>query len=124
MAASNEWSDLTADLAAKARDAAYVAVGLGVLGFQRFQVQRHDLVQRLGGDAGAAQEHLDATAADLRRAVAAGVRQLDQLIEGGLSVVGASLQPVEEQLPASVREVVARGRKLGERLNHLISAFS
>lgn len=131
MAASAEWSDVTTDLAAKARDAAYVAVGLGVLGFQRMQVQRHNLVQRLGADfdpggagSGAGQEHLDAAAADLRRAVAAGVRQADRWIEEMLAVLGANLQPVEEQLPQSVRDLVVKGRKLGERLNHLVSAFS
>ena len=36
------------DLRASARDALYVGVGLGVLGFQRLQVQRRELERALG----------------------------------------------------------------------------
>jgi hypothetical protein len=35
------------DLSAAARDAAFVAVGLGLIGFQRAQVRRRELEQRI-----------------------------------------------------------------------------
>jgi hypothetical protein len=37
------------DLRKLATDAAFVAVGLGVLGFQRVQVRRRELQRQLGG---------------------------------------------------------------------------
>ncbi len=45
-----ELHEITDDVATWARDVAYVAVGLGVLGFQRAQVERRQLQQRLGTD--------------------------------------------------------------------------
>lgn len=43
---------LTDDVSRTARDAAYVAVGLGVLGVQRAQVRRRELMGRLGRASG------------------------------------------------------------------------
>ena len=52
-----------------ARDAAYVAVGLGVLAYQRAQVQRVELQKRLSKDFS-----LDQRIGDVRQGVAKGVR--------------------------------------------------
>ncbi len=50
-----------------ARDAAYVAVGLGVLGYQRLQVHRVELQNRLTQDL-SLDQHID----DVRQGVAKG----------------------------------------------------
>lgn len=58
-----------------ARDAAYVAVGLGVLGYQRAQVQRVGIQERLAGDL-----------------------SLTSLAESAAHFVEARIQPIEEML--------------------------
>ena len=42
-----EFKDVTDEITKTARDAAYVVVGLGVLGLQRAQVRRQELQKRL-----------------------------------------------------------------------------
>ena len=58
-----------------ARDAAYVAVGLGVLGYQRAQVQRVELQHKLSKDLS-----LDQRLSDVRTELTKGVKQLDELL--------------------------------------------
>ena len=57
-----------------ARDATYVAVGLGVLGYQRAQVQRVELQNRLNRDL-ALDQHIDG----VRHGVARSVQHIDDL---------------------------------------------
>ncbi len=60
-----ELQEITDEVATWARDVAYVAVGLGVLGFQRAQVERRQLQQRLGTDL----PHVEGRLADVRSAL-------------------------------------------------------
>ncbi|HEY1633727.1 MAG TPA: hypothetical protein VGF64_03135 [Acidimicrobiales bacterium] len=46
-------------LAKLAKDAAYVAVGFGVLGFQRAQVRRREVLKRLDDQRGRIEEFLN-----------------------------------------------------------------
>jgi hypothetical protein len=89
-----------------ARDAAYVAVGLGVLAYQRAQVQRVELQKRL-------QKNLpiDQRIGDVRQGVAKGYRQVDDLAESAVQFVESTLQPIEERLPASVVQVTTKARE-------------
>jgi hypothetical protein len=89
-----------------ARDAAYVAVGLGVLGYQRVQVQRVELQNRLSKDA-SLEERVD----DVRQGVAKGFRQIDDLAESAAHFVETSLQPLEERLPAPVTQLTTKARE-------------
>jgi hypothetical protein len=65
--------DLFSQVSAVASDAFYVAVGFGVLGFQRFQVRRRELEAQLPpevtGALRAAGERLGAAVADVRQLV-------------------------------------------------------
>jgi hypothetical protein len=80
-----------------ARDAAYVAVGFGVLGFQRVQVQRVQVQNHLSK--GTLDEHLDGVRGELTK----GVKQIDDLLENATQFVETNLQPLlEAQLPAKV----------------------
>jgi hypothetical protein len=47
------------------RDAAYVAIGFGVIGFQRAQVQRRELTQTIEDRVKLVEERLDAVQKDL-----------------------------------------------------------
>ena len=89
-----------------ARDAAYVAVGLGVLGYQRAQVQRVELQNRLSQDF-ALDQRLD----DVRHSVARGFQQMDGLAESAVHFVETTLQPLEEKLPPTVTQLTARARE-------------
>jgi hypothetical protein len=98
---ANETEDITAALARHACDAAYTAVGLGVLGLQRAQALRHDLVQR---------ERVDEGVARLRTGVATGSQQLGEWLDGTLSFVSAQLAPLCAQLPEPARDLADRAR--------------
>jgi hypothetical protein len=86
-----------------ARDAAYVAVGLGVLGYQRAQVQRVELKNRLSKDFS-----LDQRLSGMRTEFTKGVNQLDELLETATQFIETSLQPLEQQLPPSVTQLTTK----------------
>ncbi len=114
-----ETNDLIDDLAGFARDAAYVVVGLGVLGFQRAQVRRVALEQTL------ARAGLEDRLAEVRDTVASGARQLDGALEGAMQFAEATLQPLEEHLPPAARELAGRAhaqaRQVREQIHHLVT---
>jgi hypothetical protein len=89
-----------------ARDAAYVAVGLGVLGYQRAQVQRVELKNKLSKDFS-----LDQHLSGVRTEVNKGVKQIDDLVETATQFLETTLQPLEEQLPASVSQLTTKARE-------------
>ena len=89
-----------------ARDAAYVAVGLGVLGYQRAQVQRVELKSRLSQDLA-----LDQRIEEVRHGVARGFQQIDDLAESAAHFVETTLQPLEEKLPPTVTQLTSRARE-------------
>jgi hypothetical protein len=89
-----------------ARDAAYVAVGLGVLGYQRVQVHRVELQNRLSQDLA-----LDQHIGEVRQGVVKGIRQIDDITESAVRFVETTLQPLEEHLPPSVTQVTSRARE-------------
>jgi uncharacterized protein YicC (UPF0701 family) len=97
-----EFSDLTNDMTTVAKDAAYVVVGLGVLGFQKAQVQRNELQHKL------AEESLDERVSELRQALLRGVVQLDELLEQAFEYVESHLEPFEEQLPQTAKDLAQR----------------
>ena len=99
----NQLTSLSKGVTDLARDAAYVTVGLGVLGYQRLQVHRTELQSRLSGD-----QRLDGV---LREGVAKGVRQIDELAESATQFVETTFQPLEERLPAQVTQLTARARE-------------
>jgi hypothetical protein len=89
-----------------ARDAAYVAVGLGVLGYQRVQVQRVELKNKLSKDLA-----LEQRLGEVRQGVAKGFTQIDELTESATNFVESTLQPIEERLPTSVTQFTTRARE-------------
>lgn len=92
------------DVAHRARDAAYVAVGLGILGFQKAQARRHELA--VASRAGREDERLN----QLRSDVETGARQLAAWGDMTAQLFSASLAPLEAQLPKPAREVAGKAR--------------
>ena len=118
-----ERHDLGSEVTGLARDAVYVAVGLGVLGVQRAQVHRVELRRRLRRDLG--ELDLGERLEDARSAVTAAVEQLDQLLEEAGRLVEDALQPIEAHLPGQVRALAQRAqgqaRGLRSQVRSLIS---
>ena len=96
---------LAGEVAAKAREIAYVAVGLGVLGVQRAQVARRRLA------AGDIALDSDERVAKVGKGVAMGAQQLADWLGSTVAFVGSSLGPLEEQIPEGAREVVGKARR-------------
>lgn len=115
----SDLNDLTTEITNIARDAAYVVVGLGVLGFQKAQVRRVELKSKLASDLDA-EERL----AELRTAVTNGVQQVGEIVEGAVTFVESTLEPIEAQLPAPARELAkkahAQAREVRSQLRELV----
>jgi hypothetical protein len=103
---NTDLSTLSKGLTDLARDAAYIAVGLGVLGYQRVQVQRVELKNKLSQDLS-----LDQRLGDVRQGVAKGIHQIDGLAESATNFVESTLQPLEGRLPASVTQLTTKARE-------------
>jgi hypothetical protein len=103
---TNNISGLSKGVTDLARDAAYVAVGLGVLAYQRAQVQRVELQKRLSKEL-----PIDQRLGDVRQGVAKGYAQIDDLAESATQFVESTLQPIEDKLPASVTQITIKARE-------------
>jgi hypothetical protein len=99
-----------------ARDAAYVAVGLGVLGFQRAQVRRQELAKRLGQP----RAELEDRIAQARGELARRALEVDERVAGLVGRLAATVAPVQERLPEGARQLVAQAQaQAREARSHL-----
>jgi hypothetical protein len=114
-----EFKDVTDEITKTARDAAYVVVGLGVLGFQRAQVRRQELQKRLT-HASVVPGHLG----DVRGEVTKRVKDVDEVVEHVIVRIEATLAPIEERLPLPARDLAkqahAQAREVRQQLRKLI----
>jgi hypothetical protein len=94
------------EVADLARDITYVAIGLGVLAYQRLQVHRIELEKKLPQDFS-----LDQAMEDVRDGVSKGLDQMDELAESATKLLETTLQPLEERLPPTVGQLSARARQ-------------
>lgn len=115
----NKTSDLPNEVARRARDMAYVAVGLGVLGLQRAQAARHELAHQ------ARQDRLEEGADRLRAGIATGAQQFGEWLDGARTLVSSQLAPPGSQLPEPARELATKARTLleevGAKLRQLVA---
>lgn len=89
------------DLLERARDAAYTAVGFGVLAFQRLQVERRQLAKDLYTSVGGKP----------------GVRRMARQVDKAVDPV---LDSVEEKLPEQARRAFRQARIAGRVLEHTL----
>ncbi|MDA8366936.1 MAG: hypothetical protein M0Z62_08270 [Actinomycetota bacterium] len=94
------------DVAGIAKDATYVAIGIGVIGYQKAQVQRHELAKRIGSPRATAEQRL----AGVRTDLAGAVHAVDARVEDVFTRVEAVLVPLEDKLPTQAREVARQVR--------------
>lgn len=85
------------------KDAGYVAVGLGVIAFQRGQVRRRELEQQLG-DAGQRIERLSTSLEDQRKLVEERIEALGGQLETTVNDLETRLNQVIDDLRSRVPE--------------------
>ena len=94
------------DVTKLARDAAYVGVGLGVLAFQRAQVQRHELRRSTSAQIGEAK----GTVQRLLGQVDDRVRMVEERLEAVEEQLDATIDQIETRLPDPVAEATRTAR--------------
>jgi hypothetical protein len=105
------------------RDAAYVAVGLGVLGFQRAQVHRVELAKQLEGLPDSVSSQLDGYLREARRrACIAGTRVADDLSELSRSLED-TLDPLRAPLLELARAIEGLTTPARQQLDERIDRF-
>jgi len=98
----------TDDPLAALKDAAYVAVGFGVLGFQRAQVRRVELARKLKEE----RKRLEDQGGGPTSQLTALLAELDQRIDPVVAGMDEALDQVEGRVPESARPVVQECRTL------------
>ena len=112
-----------ADVTATLKDAAYVTVGLGVLGFQKAQVRRVELQKQLEQQRKVIETQVAEGLAKLTEAsktVQGLARDLDARIEPVREQVGAQIDAVEGYLPEQVRDLVKQARAAARERQTLV----
>jgi ElaB/YqjD/DUF883 family membrane-anchored ribosome-binding protein len=94
------------DITKLAKDALYVGVGLGVIGFQKAQVQRNELQKQLKGQVGDARTQLDG----LQKVFEDRVKLLEERLQGVEGRFESLLDQLEERLPEQAKEVSRQAR--------------
>jgi hypothetical protein len=89
------------DVADVAKDATYVVIGAGVLGFQKAQVHRQELQKRLGDPKATLEDRLQGARSDLGEAIQA----FDLKVEDIIARIEAAVVPLEDRLPGQARDV-------------------
>jgi exonuclease VII small subunit len=96
------------DVAAVAKDATYVVIGAGVLGYQQAQVQRQELLKRLSDP----KSDLEGRVAAVRTDVADALHSVDTTVESLLERfetiverLETAVAPLEDRLPPQARDL-------------------
>ena len=96
------------DVAAVAKDATYVVIGAGVLGFQQLQVQRQELQKRLADPKAGFEDRFNAVRSDLSGAlhnVDTTVEGLMERFEEIIERLETAVAPLEDRRPAQARDL-------------------
>ncbi len=96
------------DIAAVAKDATYVVIGAGVLGYQQAQVQRQELLKLLAEPKADLEGRVNAVRTDLSdalRNVDTTVETLVERFEEIIERLETAVAPLEDRLPAQARDL-------------------
>jgi exonuclease VII small subunit len=103
---NTDLSKAAKDVAAVAKDATYVVIGAGVLGYQHAQVQRHELLKRLSDPKADLEGKVAAVRTDLSGAlhtVDTTVESLMERFEEIIERLESAVAPLEDHLPPQAR---------------------
>jgi hypothetical protein len=103
---STDFTKAAHDLADVAKDATYVVIGAGVLGYQKAQVQRQELLKRLADPKTSVEGRIASARSDIQHAVVTVDARVEDLIER----VEAAFVPFEDRLPAQARDLAKQAK--------------
>jgi len=106
---------ITDTIAGTIKDAAYITIGLGVLGFQRAQVRRHELAKQLDAPLKTFETQIAEgrkTMIESRRTVAELAEHLESYAAPVRTQVTEQLDAIEAALPHQVQELVKQARQV------------
>ena len=99
--------DVSQNLSQNLRDTAYVAVGLGVLGFQRAQVARRELATTVAADRERIAASVRAQAEDLSTVLETQLSEVRVQLGKAVSNLEEALEPVAKELEGRIRSLLA-----------------
>lgn len=91
------------DIQKTIKDSIYVGIGLGVIAFQKAQVQRQELKKQFTTNIGGARETLTDS-----------VKTVEERLEAVEVRIDAVLDDVEQRLPEQARAVMAQAREVAK----------
>ena len=100
------------------KDAAYVTIGLGVLGFQKAQVRRNELTKQIETQVKQFETQIkqfEAQAPDVRRTVNGFAAQIDGYVAPVRSQLVQQLDSVEATLPPQIQDLVKQARTVAHQ---------
>ena len=97
------------------RDAIYVGIGAGVIGFQKLQVQRQELTKTVTAQLDEARGTAKGSLDSVSELVEDRVKQLEERIEGLEGRLESLLAQIEDKLPEQARDLVKQARDLVAR---------
>jgi exonuclease VII small subunit len=103
---NTDLSKAVKDVAAVAKDATYVVIGAGVLGYQQAQVQRQELLKRLSDPKAGLEGRVAAVRTDLSGALHSVDTTVESLMERFEEIVErleSAVAPLEDRLPDQAR---------------------
>jgi cell division septum initiation protein DivIVA len=98
------------DVTQSLKDAAYVAVGFSVIGFQKAQVRRQEVNRQLRGQ----RQQLETQLSGAREQVAGLVKGLEGAVQPVRQQIEGSLDRIEERLPGQAKDLVRGARSLAK----------
>ena len=105
---NTDFTKAAKDIAAIAKDATYVVIGAGVLGYQQAQVQRQELRKLLAQPKADIEDRVAAVRTDLSGAL----RNVDSTVEGlverleeVIERLETAVAPLEDRLPSQARDL-------------------
>jgi hypothetical protein len=105
-----------ADISQALTDAAHAVIGFGVIGWNKTQVRRRELMKDLN-----AQRHSVETSLDgAKEQIATAIRTLDHKIEPVRHDIEGQFDKVSERLPGQVRDIVQSARKIARDTEHQV----
>jgi hypothetical protein len=118
--ARKELSKTANDITKAAQDAAYVAIGLGVMGFQKAQVRRRELLSQLESRRATFETPIN----DFRKEIAKALKEIDKTFGQLFERVDATIEPVSERLPAGAQAVVHQAREARDHLRGYLTSLA
>jgi len=116
----NDFQKTAGDLTKVAQDAAYVAIGLGIMGFQQAQVRRREMLQQIERQ----RSMVETPLGDARQDFARTVKEIDRTVGRVFERIDASLEPVSELLPPSAQAVVQQAREVRDQLRGYFTSLA